>query len=121
MCGNRHSRLTPVTRLKNSLQIRDRDPAHSDFQEGHDHVPDHVLEETVSLNLEPDQSALPPDLKAINGSYRVRATRRVAPTMSGVASQPNGSMSGSLGAIVGQFKAPATKRINASTVFDDEL
>ena len=39
----------------------------------------------------------------------VGATRRVAPTLHG---RPNGPASGSIGAIVGQFKSAVTKRIN---------
>ena len=40
----------------------------------------------------------------------VGATRRVAPTCSGV--NPCGPVSGSVGAIIGQFKSITTKRIN---------
>ncbi|GIV57086.1 MAG: hypothetical protein KatS3mg054_0921 [Chloroflexus sp.] len=41
-------------------------------------------------------------------AHRVGATRRVAPT-----DPPRGPASGSIGAIVGQFKSITTKRINA--------
>jgi len=44
-----------------------------------------------------------------NAPVNVGATRRVAPTET---TRPNGPKSGSLGAILGQFKSMATKHIN---------
>jgi len=64
----------------------------------------------VRSNVELDVFIIMPNhLHAIIILKNVGATRRVAPT---IGRNPRGPLSGSIGAIIGQFKSTTTKRIN---------
>ena len=69
--------------------------------------------EKLRPNVKLDEFVVMPNhihgIIVINSNSHVGATRRVAPTLG---NRINGPTSGSIGAIIGQFKSTVTKRIN---------